>query len=92
MNIPTGFALPLSAQDNRRQPDRLYQYVLRCNDWPPSEKTAYIQKISEETQSLCKRTCDDNLSIIQATQENDDDFQQLFTFNPYQGTILSWHA
>ncbi|CAG8456920.1 4443_t:CDS:2 [Scutellospora calospora] len=42
------------------KPDRLHQHVLQCNNWPVSEKTSYIQKISEETHAPHKRTHDDD--------------------------------
>ena len=74
------------------KPDRLHQHVLRCNDWPASEKTAYIQKISEETHASRKRTCDnDNTSVEQTNEQvNDDTEQWSSTSKPHQENILSW--
>ncbi|CAG8726182.1 4783_t:CDS:1, partial [Cetraspora pellucida] len=71
-------------------------HVLRCSDWPPSEKTKYIQKTKEE--SLVPRKCandcfndekdENDLSPKQTTSADNDNIQQLPA--PRQNTIIDW--
>ncbi|CAG8699469.1 4053_t:CDS:2, partial [Ambispora leptoticha] len=88
--IPTGFALPLPTQvELIGKPEKLHQHVLRCRDWPASEKTNYLQKVTSKELISRKRSNDhlDNEEDDSSTEQSvrDDDMQQ-----PCQNTILSW--
>ncbi|CAG8441495.1 5717_t:CDS:2 [Cetraspora pellucida] len=39
------------------KPEKLHQHVLRCSNWPASEKTAYLQKIADENPT--SQDCED---------------------------------
>ncbi|CAG8738685.1 12178_t:CDS:2, partial [Ambispora leptoticha] len=53
----------------------LHQHVLRCSDWPASEKAIYLQKIAEESLAPRKRA-HDNEDDTSAEQDSENTHQQ----------------
>ncbi|CAG8470626.1 2523_t:CDS:2 [Cetraspora pellucida] len=81
------------------KPERLHQHVLHCSDWPLSERTKYLQKITSE--NLISRKCsndhldnEENDSSTEPTIYNNDNPQELSNPQelptPRQNTITNW--
>ncbi|CAG8742634.1 16565_t:CDS:2, partial [Cetraspora pellucida] len=69
--------------------DRLHQHVLRCSDWLSTEKSAYLQKVSEESSATRKRTHNNEDDPIE--QSSSDIAQQPSTPSQCQST-LNWYT
>ncbi|CAG8545044.1 5471_t:CDS:2 [Ambispora leptoticha] len=63
--------------------ERLHQHVLRCNSWPVSEKTSYLQKATEKTTLAHKRNKSSQEELIETTSE-------LAEPSVRQKSILNW--
>ncbi|CAG8477570.1 13561_t:CDS:2, partial [Cetraspora pellucida] len=69
------------------KPERLHQHVLRCSDWPASEKAVYLRKISEESSVTRKHVHEDEEVFTSTENRNTSQLPA-----PYHQSTIDWYS